>query len=94
MRAVKAAGDRKKVRPKVFRIKVISMGDTAVGTSCLIKRCWGWQLGVAFQTAWLQCCVCLIKRCLLGFGTWGWQCVGPSRIIAVVLRDVCLHACM
>ena len=38
MRAVKAAGDRKKVRPKVFRIKVISMGDTAVGKSCLIKR--------------------------------------------------------
>ena len=41
MRAVKAAGDRKKGKPKVFRIKVISMGDTAVGKSCLIKRCEG-----------------------------------------------------
>ena len=49
MRAVKAAGDRKKIRPKVFRIKVISMGDTAVGKSCLIKRCLGWDLGVALH---------------------------------------------
>ena len=55
MRAVKAAGDRKKVRPKVFRIKVISMGDTAVGKSCLIKRCLGWDFGVALHGDFLGC---------------------------------------
>lgn len=37
MRAVRAAG-RKSSKPKTFRIKVISMGDQAVGKSCLIKR--------------------------------------------------------
>jgi hypothetical protein len=51
MRAAKAAGSRKPSRSKLFRIKVISMGDQAVGKSCLIKRyaadltpplrCWG-----------------------------------------------------
>lgn len=38
MRAVKAAGSRRSSRSKLFRIKVISMGDTCVGKSCLIKR--------------------------------------------------------
>jgi len=38
MRAVRAAGSRKSSRSRVFRIKVISMGETAVGKSCLIKR--------------------------------------------------------
>jgi GTPase SAR1 family protein len=34
MRAVRA----KKTKTKIFRIKVISMGEQAVGKSCLIKR--------------------------------------------------------
>mmetsp|Transcript_6869 Transcript_6869/g.18435 ORF Transcript_6869/g.18435 Transcript_6869/m.18435 type:complete len:210 (-) Transcript_6869:768-1397(-) len=39
MRAAKAAGSsRKTPRAKLFRIKVISLGDQAVGKSCLIKR--------------------------------------------------------
>jgi len=42
MRAAKAAGSSRKVsRAKLFRIKVISLGDQAVGKSCLIKR-WVW----------------------------------------------------
>lgn len=36
MRAAKAS--RKSSRAKVFRIKVISMGEQGVGKSCLIKR--------------------------------------------------------
>lgn len=39
MRAAKAASGKKNARAKLFRIKVISMGDTASGKSCLIKRC-------------------------------------------------------
>lgn len=41
MRAAKAARDqqRKTPRDKLFRIKIISMGDMASGKSCLIKRC-------------------------------------------------------
>jgi GTPase SAR1 family protein len=35
MRAVRA---KAKTKGKIFRIKVISMGDQAVGKSCLIKR--------------------------------------------------------
>uniref|UniRef100_A0A7S0RSD0 Uncharacterized protein n=1 Tax=Chlamydomonas leiostraca TaxID=1034604 RepID=A0A7S0RSD0_9CHLO len=38
MRAAKAAGSRKSSRGKLFRIKVISMGEQATGKSCLIKR--------------------------------------------------------
>jgi GTPase SAR1 family protein len=38
MRAAKAANSRKGGRAKVIRIKVISMGEQAVGKSCLIKR--------------------------------------------------------
>ncbi|EFJ48349.1 hypothetical protein VOLCADRAFT_104739 [Volvox carteri f. nagariensis] len=38
MRAVKAATGKKNARAKLFRIKVISMGDSACGKSCLIKR--------------------------------------------------------
>ena len=39
MRAAKAAGSRKSARSKLFRIKVLSMGDQGAGKSCLIKRC-------------------------------------------------------
>ncbi len=39
MRAAKAAaGSRKGSKTKIFRIKIISMGDQALGKSCLIKR--------------------------------------------------------
>ena len=37
MRAAKALGQKSK-RAKLYRIKVISMGDSASGKSCLIKR--------------------------------------------------------
>lgn len=38
MRAAKAASGKKGSRAKLFRIKVLSMGDQACGKSCLIKR--------------------------------------------------------
>ena len=65
MRAVKAAGDRKKVRPKVFRIKVISMGDTAVGKSCLIKRCLlGLHKGGALHGDFTGCKDAVMRKCV------------------------------
>ena len=38
MRAAKVAAGSRKSKPKLYRIKVISMGDQACGKSCLIKR--------------------------------------------------------
>eukprot|EP00983_Pelagomonas_calceolata_P108949 1159506-Pelagomonas_calceolata.AAC.17 len=52
MRAAKAAGSsRKTPRAKLFRIKVISLGDQAVGKSCLIKR-WAQDLKYDTDFSW------------------------------------------
>lgn len=38
MRAARAVTGRKSARTHIIRIKIISLGDTSVGKSCLIKR--------------------------------------------------------
>lgn len=39
MRAAKAAQGRKLSRKRILRVKLVSLGDAAVGKSCVIKRC-------------------------------------------------------
>ena len=57
MRAAKAAGSSRKGRAKLYRIKVISLGEQAAGKSCLIKRC----EKVEFSVEYLSKGVCLLS---------------------------------